>query len=41
MDWPLYPKSLLLKLAAPFMRRPMRKGPREELELLKEYAERR
>lgn len=41
MDWPLYPKSLLLKLVAPFMRRPMRKATREELELLKEYAERR
>jgi carbon monoxide dehydrogenase subunit G len=40
MDWPLYPKSLVLKLAAPFMGGAMRKATREELELLKEHVER-
>jgi hypothetical protein len=39
MDWPLYPKSILLKLAAPFIGGPMRKATREELELLKEFVE--
>ena len=39
MDWPFYPKSLLLKLAAPFLGGAMRKATREELELLKAYAE--
>ena len=39
MDWPFYPKSLLLKVAAPFMAGAMRKATREELELLKEYVE--
>ncbi len=41
MDWPLFPKSLLMKVAAPFMGGPMRKATREELELLKEHVERR
>jgi hypothetical protein len=40
MDWPLHPKSLLLKIAAPFMGGPMRKATREELALLKEHVER-
>ena len=40
MDWPLYPKSLLMKVAAPFMGGAMRKATREELELLKEHVER-
>lgn len=41
MDWPLYPKSLLLKVAAPFMGGAMRKATREELELLKKHVESR
>jgi uncharacterized protein YndB with AHSA1/START domain len=41
MDWPLYPKSRLLKVAAPFMSRAMRKATREELELLREHVEAR
>ena len=40
MDWPLYPKSLALKLAAPFMGGAMRRATREELELLKKHVER-
>ena len=40
MDWPLRPKSLLLKLAAPFLGGSMRKATRDELEHLKEYVER-
>jgi hypothetical protein len=39
MDWPLHPKSFLLKLATPFLGGPMRKATREELELLKEFVE--
>jgi len=39
MDWPLHPKSLLLKLAVPFMGGPMRRATRQELELLKEFVE--
>lgn len=39
MDWPLYPKSLLLKLAAPFLGGRLRKATREELELLEAYVE--
>lgn len=39
MNWTLYPRSLLLKLAAPFMGGPMREATREELALLKEYVE--
>jgi carbon monoxide dehydrogenase subunit G len=41
MDWPFYPKSLLVKIAAPFMGGAMRKATREELELLKAYVEAR
>lgn len=40
MDWPLYPKSFLLKIAAPFMSGAMRRATKEELELLKTYLER-
>lgn len=40
MDWPLHPKSALMKLAAPFMGGAMRKATKEELELLKAYVER-
>jgi hypothetical protein len=40
MDWPLYPKSLLMKVAAPFMGGAMRRATKEELELLKVYVER-
>jgi carbon monoxide dehydrogenase subunit G len=40
MDWPLYPKSFLLKIAAPFMAGAMRRATKEELELLKAYVER-
>jgi uncharacterized protein YndB with AHSA1/START domain len=40
MDWPLHPKSLLMKIAAPFMGGAMRRATKEELELLKEYVER-
>ena len=40
MDWPLYPKSFLLKIAAPLMGRAMRRATKEELELLKAYVER-
>lgn len=39
MDWPLHPKSFLLKLAAPFMGGAMRKATNEELELLKAHVE--
>ena len=39
MDWPFYPKSFVVKLAAPFMGPAMRKSTREELELLKAYVE--
>ncbi len=41
MDWPLYPKALLLRLAAPFLGGALRKATREELELLKAHVERR
>jgi carbon monoxide dehydrogenase subunit G len=39
MDWPLRPKSLLMRVAAPFLGGTMRKATREELELLKAYVE--
>lgn len=39
MDWPLRPKSLLMRIAAPFLGGTMRKATREELELLKAYVE--
>jgi carbon monoxide dehydrogenase subunit G len=41
MDWPLRPKSLLMRVAAPFLGGTMRKATREELELLKALVERR
>lgn len=41
MDWPFYPKSLRMKFAAPFLGGAMRRSTREELELLKDYVERR
>jgi hypothetical protein len=40
-DWPLYPKSAPLRIAAPFMRRAMRRATQEEAELLKDYVEHR
>jgi uncharacterized protein YndB with AHSA1/START domain len=39
MDWPFYPKSVLLKVVAPLMGGAMRKSTREELALLKRYVE--
>lgn len=39
MDWPLRPKSLLLRLAAPFIGGAMRRATREELGLLKALVE--
>ncbi len=39
MDWPLRPRSLLLKVAAPFLGRAMRAATAEELEHLKRYVE--
>lgn len=39
MDWPFYPKSFLVKLAAPFLGGAMRRATREELGLLKAYVE--
>jgi uncharacterized protein YndB with AHSA1/START domain len=41
MDWPLRPKSLLLRLAAPFLKGTMSKATREELEKLRDYVEAR
>jgi hypothetical protein len=41
MEWPLYPKSFALKLAAPLLAGQMRKATREELELLAERVENR
>ncbi|GIU95969.1 MAG: hypothetical protein KatS3mg012_2426 [Gaiellaceae bacterium] len=41
MDWPLRPKSPLLRLAAPFLKRTMSKATREELEKLRDYVEAR
>lgn len=40
MDWPLYPKSLLMKVATPFLGGAMRRSTKEELALLKAYVER-
>lgn len=40
-DWPLRPKSVLLKLATPFLRGAMQRATAEEARLLKEYVERR
>lgn len=39
MDWPLHPKSLLMKLVAPFLAGAMRRSTREELEHLKALVE--
>ena len=39
MDWPFYPKSFLVRLAAPFLGGAMRRATREELGLLKAYVE--
>jgi hypothetical protein len=41
MDWPLYPRSLLLRVVVPFLGRPMRRATVEELEGLKRYVEER
>jgi uncharacterized protein YndB with AHSA1/START domain len=41
MEWPLYPKSVLMKVAAPFLGGAMRRSTKEELELLKDYVEQR
>lgn len=41
MDWPLFPTSLLMRVAAPFLARTMRKATVEELEKLKAYVEAR
>jgi len=38
-DWPLYPRSLLLRVAAPFLGRAMRRATLEEARLLKAYVE--
>ena len=40
-DWPLYPKSGLLRVAAPLLGRAMRRATAEEVALLKEYVEMR
>ncbi len=40
MEWPLYPRSFVMKIAAPFMGGAMRRATKEELELLKAYVER-
>ena len=39
MDWPLHPKSLLMRIAAPFLGGTMRKATAEELEKLKAFVE--
>jgi uncharacterized protein YndB with AHSA1/START domain len=38
-DWPLYPKSLLMRVATPFLRRTMERSTAEEAEGLKRLAE--
>jgi uncharacterized protein YndB with AHSA1/START domain len=38
-DWPLYPKSLLMRVAAPLLGRSMRQATAEEAALLKAYVE--
>jgi carbon monoxide dehydrogenase subunit G len=40
-DWPLRPKSALLKAAAPFLKGSMERATVEEARLLKEYVEKR
>jgi len=39
-DWPLHPKSLLLRIASPFLKVPMRRATQEEAELLRSHVER-
>jgi carbon monoxide dehydrogenase subunit G len=39
-DWSLYPRSPLLRLAAPFLAGSMRRATAEEAALLKDYVER-
>ena len=38
-DWSLTPRSLLMRIATPFLARPMRRSTVEELEGLKAYVE--
>ena len=38
-DWPLRPKSLPMKIAAPFLRRTMERATAEEAECLRRLAE--
>jgi carbon monoxide dehydrogenase subunit G len=40
-DWPLRPKSFLMKVATPFLKGAMQRATAEEARLLKEYVERR
>lgn len=40
-DWPLRPKSALLKIATPFLKGAMQRATAEEAQLLKEYVETR
>jgi Polyketide cyclase / dehydrase and lipid transport len=40
MDWPLFPKSMLMRVAAPFMGGAMRRATKDELEHLKALVER-
>lgn len=39
-DWVLHPKTLTMRLAAPFLRGTMRRSTREEVEGLRAYVER-
>ena len=39
MDWPLHPRSFLLRVATPFLRGAMRRATEEELAELKAYVE--
>lgn len=39
MDWPLRPRSLPLRLAAPFLKGTMSKATRDELARLRDYVE--
>ena len=38
-DWPLHPKTLPMKIAAPFLRRTMERATAEEAECLRRLAE--
>src|SRR5512146_517451 len=40
-DWSLHPKTLTMRLVAPFLRGTMRRSTREEVEGLRTYVERR